>query len=956
MKINLEELQHQRDALDAILENFSKLDETAKVDLNGISTTSLYANSLLKNAGQESSFLDVKMETGTGKTYVYTRMMYELHAAFGLNKFVIVVPSLAIKEGTKNFITSDYARQHFSQFFPNKNLALYQIQSGDFAKKRGRYQMSNDLLAFSEALANDAHNIHVLLLSDKGFLDSATSSLFKDHYDQGLLSSARTPAEAISMTRPILIIDEPHRLKRDGNSYQNIIDKLKPEMIVRFGATFPERTEGKGKNKVTVVDYYREKGPIFNLNAIDSFNQNLVKGVEVIYPSFGDDETTKYKVTKVTKKTATFSDGARDYEVNVAENLGSVFNDTHFDNDVEYNGDYKLSTGLELSAGMTLFAGTFDNSYQEILLSQMIDEHFAKEKANFARDGYPVKTISLAFIDSIASYRSGDGWLKKTFEKLLTKKLDELINTESGDYLAFLRASRADIASCHGGYFAQDWGASDDSALAEEIDDILHKEKTLTLKKADGSWNLRRFFFSKWTLREGWDNPNVFVIAKLRSSGSEISKLQEVGRGLRLPVDVMGNRLSAEEFYMSYIIDFSEKDFAQKLTAEVNSEYVEKVKVGETLSNEWIERLIEVGYSDKKLKVQTKLSEAGIIDDNLVIIDVEELMALLPGVEKRKIRVRPDGKKIVDMVKLKKENWVKVKDLWLELSKRYMIHYNKIEAREWLTLLTDVMRKDGVFHVEYINSVHETVVKSNEGSMVAQKQNSQYKTSGAIRQVSYADFVKRLSGETNLPIRLIQQALNDSEVLKRDDWRDVLNAASLSVVVREFKKKFTEKYAQAYHFEALSFDASTAVWDKGKQDFMEEISAGAIGVNETNETSTGSKALYDEPPVRYDSADPELDLLKQDYGNEIVTFGKLPRRAIRIPTYLGGTTTPDFVYATTDGLYLLVETKSENKRDSDKQAVAIHKRFFEDLRQEKISYIEANHVEDVVRKLEELSL
>ncbi|MDR0297263.1 MAG: type III restriction-modification system endonuclease [Streptococcaceae bacterium] len=954
MKLNLEELAHQRQALDAILANFPKLNENATVDANGIAASSLYANPLLQGAGNESSFIDVKMETGTGKTYVYTRLMYELNEARGLNKFIIVVPSLAIKEGTKNFITSDYARQHFSQFFANKTLTLYQIKAGDFAKKRGRYQMSNELLAFTEAQANDRHNIHVLLMSDKGFLDAASSSLFKDHYDQGLLSSARTPAEAISMTHPVVIIDEPHRLKRDGNSYRNILKKLKAQMILRFGATFPERIEGTGRNKQTRIDYYRPTGPIFDLNAIESFNQGLVKGVEVLYPTFDDDESKKYRVKTLNNKKVVFTSDGKDYEVAIGEQLGVAFNDTNFDNDVEYDGAKKLSTGLELEVGMTLFAGTFDNSYQEILLSQMLDEHFNKEKANFSREGYPVKTISLAFIDSIKSYRDETGWLKQTFEKLLMAKLDGLIKTESGDYLDFLRASRANISATHGGYFAQDWGASDESAVAEEVDDILHKEKTLTFRNRDGSWNLRRFFFSKWTLREGWDNPNVFVIAKLRSSGSEISKLQEVGRGLRLPVDVMGNRLSNDDFYMSYIIDFSEKDFAKKLTDEVNRDYVEKVKVGEALSEEIIETLIEQGLAESKRKILNLLADDSVLDDDFKVLDSEKLMTLLPQVASSKIRLRPNAKKIDDTVKLKKENWAKVKALWLELSKRYMIHYEAKESSEWLDLFEDLLKSEDVFQLQYIESIREQLVVG--GEMEVRENIAQYRPERPTGQIPYSLFVKRIASETNLPLKLIHVAItkNLPKLELSGEISDYFNNQSLSAIVRGFKQKFVEKYAQSYHFEALSFEASTSIWNKEKNDFVDSIPAGAIGVNETNETSTGRKALYDEPPVRYDSADPELDLLKQNYGQQVTTFGKLPRRAIRIPTYLGGTTTPDFVYATKDGLYLLVETKSDNKRASDETAVAVHKKFFEDLKQEKVSYIEANRVGDVLMALGKL--
>lgn len=141
------------------------------------------------------------------------------------------------------------------------------------------------------------------------------------------------------------------------------------------------------------------------------------------------------------------------------------------------------------------------------------------------------------------------------------------------EYKDYLEASKADISACHAGYFAQD-NSDSDEAIASEVADILHNKKGLiSLRKEDGTFNTRRFLFSKWTLKEGWDNPNVFTIAKLRSSGSDNSKLQEVGRGLRLPVDENGNRISNEEFKLNYIVDFTEADFAERLVDEIMVNY-----------------------------------------------------------------------------------------------------------------------------------------------------------------------------------------------------------------------------------------------------------------------------------------------------------------------------------------------------------------------------------------------
>lgn len=326
------------------------------------------------------------------------------------------------------------------------------------------------MIQFTNATTTGRNAIHVLLISDKGYLDKNISSLFKDHYGQSLFKSARTPTEAILMTRPVVMIDEPHRIKRDRKTYQNIISQIDPPMIVRFGATFPVIEKGRLKGK---IDYYNENSPVYDLNAIDSFNEGLVKGVEAIYPELKNSDSSKYKVKTVTSKNLVLVKDGKEFELSVGDNLSIVLNDDNFDGDVTLEPNKLLSTGLELSKGMELVAGIFGNSYQEIMLMQLVNEHFEKEQDSF--------------------------------------------------------------------------------------------------------------------LREGWDNPNVFVIAKLRSSDSEASKLQEVGRGLRLSVDEAGHRISNEDLFVSYIVDFSEKEFASKLIFEINVDMTIPIEKGVAISEKVID-------------------------------------------------------------------------------------------------------------------------------------------------------------------------------------------------------------------------------------------------------------------------------------------------------------------------------------------------------------------------------
>lgn len=202
--------------------------------------------------------------------------------------------------------------------------------------------------------------------------------------------------------------------------------------------------------------------------------------------------------------------------------------------------------------------------------------------------GNKIKTLSLYFIDSVKSYRNEDGGaghLRVKFESMLKdalveeiKSLKESKDLRSEEYKSFLEASLEDISKTNGGYFSEDNSTSEED-IQNEVDKILRdKDFLLNFHDDKGKWNTMRFIFSKWTLKEGWDNPNVFQIVKLRSSGSEISKLQEVGRGLRLPVDEKGRRISDVQFYLRYLIDYSEKDFANKLLGEIQKDSAEEIR------------------------------------------------------------------------------------------------------------------------------------------------------------------------------------------------------------------------------------------------------------------------------------------------------------------------------------------------------------------------------------------
>lgn len=986
MKIKLETLQYQTDALDAIDKAFPGIDTTSK-DPNA---NYIYANPLIKKRYSDKANIDIKMETGTGKTYVYTRMMYDLHQKYGLFKFVIAVPSPSIKEGTRNFISSDYAKQHFSEFYENTRVQLNVINAGDFSARSGRRNFPAQLSEFVEATRQNTNQIEVLLVN-QGMLHS--KSMHRNDYDQTLLGGETSPIKAIAATRPVVIIDEPQRFPRGKKFYEDI-EEMKPQLIVRFGATFPETTTGRGRNKVTKVDYYRGE-PQFNLDAIDSFNQGLVKGIDIVYPDMPEEKANNlYKVKQAKSKELVLSKDGKEYSLNSDENLADI--DSEFAGDITYIGgpDRELSNGLALRKDMKLIPGTFAQNYQDEIISQALDCHFKAEQENFLRPNLgnnapKIKTLSLFFIDSISSFRgenNGKGWLAKDFEKILTEKLGKLIDRyemaisdREKEYRSFLKATLRSLKSEHqdvyAGYFSEDRGSSDADIQAEVEDILSNKEKLLSFKDKGGNWLTRRFLFSKWTLREGWDNPNVFTIAKLRTSGSEISKIQEVGRGLRLPVDETGHRLNQDEWQsrLSFLIGYDERDFAEKLVGEINDDSPIKLNK-EELTDDMIKLIVKA-----KQQVNPKFSEDQLLDDldahnvitrsNKFKQDVEidgqkmsgydALRYLYPELDQQtkvaKGKVRDKNSKDSTTIKLRQQNWEQLRNLWLQLSKRQMIKFDSTVNQDAESVAQNVFNDndDKIFVLQKPQMVHQEVVTDDNSASVRETQ-SDY--SSGYLTMNYGKFLKILTKQTDLPVNLCNNLMIKAIKRLRNNT-NYINEKTLGNLISAFKKQFNERIKTSYSYEPLDFAASTSVYNAKKHRFVDSVPANVLGVYVSDSTSDEAY-LYDRPPLRYDSADPELKILQRSYGPKVSVFGKLPKKAIKIPRYDNGTTTPDFIFKIEHGnksVYLVIETKAENMRLGDEEIRIIQQKYFDHLKESGVYYQMATseqQVHDLINKLE----
>lgn len=889
-----------------LIQNIVDIQKTIRVDYRGCRDEGDYLN------------LDVKMETGTGKTYVYTKTIYEMHKEFGFNKFIIAVPSLPIKAGTSQFINDSYVRHHFSDACGyNCDIELSVLESPK-KKKKGFQAMPPAVRDFVTGSCQNTNRIYVLLVNMQ--LLTNGNLLSRSDYDY-LVEGFFRPFDALKATKPVVIIDEPHRFSRNQKAYETIVEELQPQMIIRFGATFPDVIVGKGKSKSVSKDY---NNLVYELNACDSFNLNLIKGIAKEHFEPLSQKAEKVKLVSVLSKTsATFQFKKQGKEVkNYVLSLGDPLSAI----DGAFEGISISAIGknfIELTNGQTKYQGEefntdiYSSSYQEQMLKLAIQRHFETERQNFSGRKFKIKTLALFFIDDITSYRDSDdgkkAYLKEMFERLLLERIDDILKilpAEEGEYRDYLEASKADISACHAGYFSQDNSDSDES-IAKEVDDILRNKKgLLSLKNDDGSFNTRRFLFSKWTLKEGWDNPNVFTIAKLRSSGSENSKLQEVGRGLRLPVDENGNRISNEEFKLNYIVDFTEADFAQKLVDEINGDMPET----QVITDDVLHKVAEKRGVDPNA-LFFELGAKGYINMNREIVSDkrEDLYSDYPefaaGVVANKIL--DVNKKKNEVVHIRKAVYSELKELWESINHKYFLFFDLDVISEIPKALSGILNKPGIFGTVALYSHREDVVYVGKEMTVKETTGVSYSVK---KTISYSDFLKRINIQTSIPLVDIHKAICEYSRNNNGISDEFFNEYTVANIVQAFFDWKLEKLQTRFKYSRsnqLVKETALTYKDGTPKEIIKQGSVGTMLV----EGTPSDKYLYDK--IAFDSP-LEKDNIMADI-DEVVVYGKIPRSSVAIPTIVGENYSPDFMYVVkhkdgTKELNIVVETKLvENK-------------------------------------------
>lgn len=483
--------------------------------------------------------LDIEMETGTGKTYVYIKTMFELNKRYGWSKFIVVVPSIAIREGVgKSFrMLEDHFMEHYgkkARWFIYDSSHLKNLD--DFSSDAGINVMIINTQAFAASLKDGAKNKESRIIYSK-----------RDDF------ASRRPIDVIAANRPIIIMDEPQKM--EGEATQTALKRFMPLFILNYSAT-----------------HKTKHNSVYALDALDAYNKKLVKKIQVkgfevknlkgtssyLYidsiilsktePPMVKIDLEVKTATGIYRKSMKFSKGDK---LQSASGLAQYegFDITEIN---PYTDTVTFLNGITLRKG-EVFGDTNELAMQRVQIRETIVSHFEKERELFARG---IKTLSLFFIDEVAKYKSYNtegeveqGVFWKIFEEEYTNILNENLSLFDLAYQQYLR--RFDASEVHNGYFSIDKkGRSVNSEVKrgrDTSDDISAYDLILKNKERLLSFDEpTRFIFSHSALREGWDNPNVFQICTLRHANSATAKRQEVGRGLRICVDADGNRMDFE--------------------------------------------------------------------------------------------------------------------------------------------------------------------------------------------------------------------------------------------------------------------------------------------------------------------------------------------------------------------------------------------------------------------------
>ncbi len=896
--------------------------------------------------------LDVEMETGTGKTYCYVKTMFELNARYGWSKFIVVVPSIAIREGV--FKSLEITAEHFQ----------------DEYKKRARFFIYNSKQLHNlESFSSDA-GINVMVINVQAF--NATGKDARRIYEELDDFQSRRPIDVISANRPILFLDEPQKM--EGGKTLDSLANFKPLAVLRYSATHKT-----AHNK------------IHRLDALDAYNQKLVKKIRVRGISVKGLTGTNAYLFLESIEVSTAAPVAR-VEVEIKQNSGIKRvlrklsrNDNLFDLSgglEQYRGFVvadinALTNTVSFTNGHELVAGeatgdVSESALRRIQIREAVKAHFEKEQALFEQG---IKVLSLFFIDTVSKYRSYDeagernGEYAQMFEEEYNQQLAEVMTLEDSSYNRYLKGIAT--ARTHEGYFSIDKKSKrmvdpetgKKSTETDDVDayDLILRKKEQLLKFEEPV----RFIFSHSALREGWDNPNVFVICTLKHSDNTISRRQEVGRGLRLSVNQHGDRMDEPATVhhvnvLTVVASESYKDFVTALQRDMSEGLSERPRVADEsyftgkvlktsagdvevtpqLAKQIYKYLLKNDYTDDKDRIADAYHEAkkegtlAALPPDLVA-HAEAVFALIDTVfSDTKLPLPEDDRKAKTNPLNGNFEKAEFKALWSRINRKaaYTVEFETPElVAKCVKTLEAELKVSPMQYTVVAGEQAETAtydgIRQGESFKVTES-TTDYHRASAHSAVKY-DLIGRLAEETQLTratVASILQGINKAVFSQyRTNPEDFMRKAAR--LMNEQKATVIVEHI-AYDPTGETHTMEIFTQDKPKEDFSKAVKA--------------NHHIYDY--VFTDSKN-ERDFVRElDASTEVVVYAKLPR-GFFIPTPVGNYN-PDWAIAFQEGkvkhVYFVAETKgsmsSMDLRKIEESKIECARKFFAKITSDQVKY------------------
>ena len=875
--------------------------------------------------------LTIEMETGVGKTYTYIKTMYELNKHYGWSKFIVVVPSIAIREGVyKSFqVTQD----HFAE---------------EYGKKIRFFIYNSAQLTEIDRFASD-NSINVMIINSQAF--NARGKDARRIYMKLDEFRSRRPIDIIAKTNPILIIDEPQSV--EGKQTKKNLEEFHPLMTLRYSATH------KSDSIYNMV---------YRLDAMEAYNKRLVKKIAVKgITESGSTATESYvylESINLSKSapTATIqfdfkgANGIRKITKTVSEGFNLYDNSGHME---EYKENFVVSRidgrddSVEFLNGIKIYAGDVigkvsEDQIRRIQIRETILTHLQRERELFYKG---IKVLSLFFIDEVAKYKQYDEAgqpMNGVYADIFEEEYNDIISNMQlavgeDEYMKYLEAISAD--KTHAGYFSIDKkGKMIDSKVGrketttDDVDayDLIMKNKELLLDRNPKKSPVR-FIFSHSALREGWDNPNVFQICTLKQSSSDVRKRQEVGRGLRLCVNQDGERMDTNVLgndvhnvnVLTVIASESYDSFAKGLQTELAEAVADRPRavtadlfIGKVIKddkgNEQVVDsdtahaiqygLIVNGYVDKKgtltdkyyedkangeIKVAEEVADsvAAVIE---IIDSVYDSRSMMPeNARSNNVELTVDEDKLA---------MPEFKALWSKINSKsvYVVDFDTDElVKKAIASLNSKLRVSKIYFKVETGTMEQ--IKSKEelasGASFVKEKSANYNNQIAVSSNVKYDLIGKLVDETKLTRKAVIQILKGIKPSVFNQFKDnpeefIIKAATL----------INDEKATAI-IEHITYNVMDEKY--GTDIFTDPTIKGRLDVN----AMKAKKHLYDH--IVYDSTNEKNFATELDTNTDVAVYVKLPD-GFYISTPVGHYN-PDWAVAFYEGnvkhIYFVAETK-----------------------------------------------